>query len=98
MRFTGDELFVFPADGFDSCRAFAQRAFCASAIRLRAATDVTRPRLTPLREALEPFRPTRPSTTEIADCTSPPVVLLACAPAEAAGVHCLNWTLFPLVR
>ena len=68
MRFTGDELFVFPADGFDSCRAFAHRAFCASAIRLRAATDVTRPGLTPLREALEPFRPTSPSTTEIADC------------------------------
>jgi hypothetical protein len=68
VRFTGDELFVFPADGFDSCRAFAHRAFCASAIRLRAATDVTQPRLTPLREALEPFRPTSPSTTEIADC------------------------------
>src|ERR1700722_702269 len=26
--------------------------------------------------------------------TAPAVVLLACVPAEAAGVHCLDWTLF----
>jgi hypothetical protein len=78
VRFTGDELFVFPADGFDSCRAFAHRAFCASAIRLRAATDVTRPGLTPLRKALEPFRPTSLRLPKSPTVTSPPVVLLAC--------------------
>jgi hypothetical protein len=63
VRFTGAEEVVFAAAGCDPFRAFAHRAFCASAIFRREAADMIRFGWLVLRDVPEPFND---SMTEIA--------------------------------
>jgi hypothetical protein len=65
MRFTGADPVVFAVTtaGCDPFRAFAHLAFCARAIFLREAAEMTLPGRLPLADGAEPFND---SITDIA--------------------------------
>jgi hypothetical protein len=66
MRFAGALPAVLADKVVLDSRHFVHRAFCARAIRLRAAVDTVRLGWAPLRAIVEVFRPASPSIAEIA--------------------------------
>jgi hypothetical protein len=94
VRLAGAGTDVFGATtGRDCFRTLAHRAFCASAIFLREAADITRFGWIGSRDTANPFNDSIP---EMICLASQPLSALGSASREALAAHSLNLTLLPL--